>query len=224
MGGRGSSSGKSKMSVSDQYILKRNEDYVKSMDKEIPEYIKSGMTSEEMQSAIVARIRAGSEKLSVTGMSIEASDIDGRFSAAKNSRYDELIRDMNATNFAGNKNVHFGRNGGGYYEGNLDMFFEERAKKITQKYSTKELREFVSSELGERIYRGGRPEYIRTISSSLQERFTDRGQGYQYLSRGKLSEISAKVPRFVSNLRQAVNTRDNALDKIAEIRGKYKRS
>ena len=37
---------------------------------------------------------------------------------------------------------------------------QRRVEKITSGYSTRELREFVCNELGKKIYRGARPEYI----------------------------------------------------------------
>ena len=92
--GRGSK--RKKMSPEDAWLLQRDEEYLRSTPG-IPDYIKPGMTTEEMESAIVKHIRETGKGVSVSGYYLPPEDIDGRFPPPKNERFSELVKAINAT-------------------------------------------------------------------------------------------------------------------------------
>jgi hypothetical protein len=93
----GSGQTKEEMSRQDAFQLQEYEQYVNEQNKSIPSYIKSGMTEQEMQDAIVSHIRKTGEVVRVSGRYLQPTDVDGRFPAAKDSRFSGLIDAINAT-------------------------------------------------------------------------------------------------------------------------------
>ena len=94
-----STGGKVQMSPEDQWRLANAEEKLKNENKMIPSYIKDGMTQEEMQSAIISHMRESGEDVTIGGLTLRGTDIDGRFAATKDSRFEPLIRGLNDTKF-----------------------------------------------------------------------------------------------------------------------------
>ena len=108
-----------------------------------------------------------------------------------------------------------GRESSSYYK------LERRVKELTSGYSTRELREFVLEELGEKIYRGGRPEYITKITLALDERFLDRGW-FGAVKRNRLEEPTTLVHRAALSMHSSVGVRKTIEERVASLKAKYK--
>ena len=216
---RGGNSGTkgTKMSQEDAMQLHSDEDYL-AHTQGIPDYIKRDMTLEQMQDAIVAQVRKTGESVSVSGRTLYPEDVDGRYPAPKDSRFTGLIRAMNATDMS--KLPEPRVINGPDRDGRIYRQLYERVESITSGYSTRELREFVSNELGEGIYRGGRPNYLTTITLSMQKKFeTPTGRR---LTRNRLDEPSTRLSDFAATMKSHVGVYTYIQKRVADIKAKYR--
>ena len=201
-GGR-KSGGLVKMSPEDQSKIERAEHSIESLNRSIPSFIRDDMTSEEIQEAIISEIRrTGEPNMQVQILPIE---IDGRFSAPKDKYFALIIDGLNAT----------------HYTSGGEEFFISRAEKIEKNYNTKDLRRFVVDELGEKVYRGGRSEYITTIGLALLHRFNPWGSTGRGL-RENLTTLTSRAIDRIKTLENRVSARKDNRRYIAEIQAKYK--
>ncbi len=209
--GKHSTGGKVQMSLEDQWRLAKAEKNLKNENKMIPSYIKDGMTQEEMQSAIISHMREGNESEQIGGVSLSISDVDGRFASAKDSRFEPLIRGLNDTKFEKT----------GYQSGKPRDILEQRVESLASGYSTKDLRTFVTDELGREVYKGGRKSYIEHITYVLNRKFTSYDSST--VVRTTLSSPTTRIQRAAQGVKQAIDRRDIYQERIDAIRAKYKK-
>ena len=212
--------GASKMSPQDAWQLQRDEKYLKDTAGAYP-YVKPDMTRDQIRDAIVERVKETGRGISAGNTYIYPEDIDGRFSAPKNNRFIGLVDAINATDLR--ELPPPPRINGRDRDGPVYRQLEQHVQDITSGYTTRELREFVGSEMGRRIYRGGRPEYITDITLSLADRFIDRGN-FGHLKRHRLEEPSSELRNAAGLIKQHFDVRETISRRVAAIRGKYKQS
>ena len=212
-----SGGGKVQMSPEDTLLLHSDEDYL-AHAQGIPDYIKPNMTVGQMQDAIETQVRKTGEPISINGKSISLQDIDGCYPTSKNSRFAELIRGMNATDMT---KLPEPRVINGYdRDGKIYRQLHERVERLTSGYSTRELREFVTEELGEKIYRGGRANYLTTITLSMQKRFETRTG--RMLMRNRLDEPTTRLEDIAYTMKSHVGVRRTIERRVSDIKAKYR--
>ena len=231
MGGRGSSSGKressllSRMTASDRYYLKDAEDHVANQDRQIPEYMRYGMTKGQIRAEVIKHVHEEGI-LGINGTSVRSVDVDGRFPKPQNSRYDKLVEAMNGIDLSKVNTSQYGRERTSHSRGRSwdEDYFEQTVERLTSGYSTKELGEFVRNELKITGYysKGGRPNYTTAIELALHERFIKQGSGG--VMRNRLSDPTSRLGDFVSSMSQALSLRETYRERAQEIRAKYRRS
>ena len=215
---RGSKSGgAAKMSPSDAYRLQHDEEYL-SHTSGIPDYIRRDMTIEQMEEAIVAHVRETGKGITVGGSYFSPEEIDGRLPAPKDSRFNGLVGAINTTNIS--KLPEPPVINGYDREGKTYRQLEQHVINITSRYSTRELREFVNSELGGSTW-GGRPGYITAITLMLNNRLTDRGRGGS-LKRNTLGEVSSRAKAAAEIMHSNVGVRSTVEKRVAAIKAKYR--
>lgn len=206
--GRRKSGGKVKMSPEDQSKIERAEHSIEHLNRSIPSFIRDDMTSEEMQEAIISEIRRTGEPV----IGIRPFEVDNRFPAPKDSSFAPLIRRLNRAS---------GRVVAAYAGDGDNRKFDEWTERIIKDYSTKDLKRFVTDEIGEKLLWGGRKGCIRAIQGALYQRFNPSG------SRGlNLREtLTALPPRAIDRIKYLETLVSNRKDNrryIAEIQAKYK--
>ena len=207
-GRRKSGGGSAKMSPEDRSYLRSLQEDVERENQRIPSFVREDMTKEEIQEAIIGEIHRTGEQAG----GVFPIEIDGRLGAPKDKHFAPLIRSMNATQLKGYLMA-------GHRE--VENFFISRAEKLTGSYSTKDLRRFVTDELQEKIYRGGRKEYVTTIGLALLHRFNPRGITGIGI-RQTLNVPTYRLERAAVEIKQAIDRRDIYRRRIADIQAKYK--
>ena len=203
-GGRGAKSGKgrdlTKAKSTDSSYLREQRKLLEMTQKHIPSDMKYGMSEEEIYKKIITDIKTHPEK-NIEG--ITYLDIDGRFEAPKNPRYNELIAGLNSINIA-------------HIRSDRWQALREQVEKITSEYTTRELTKFISDELGQgsrnALYHGrqGRQAIIELV---LNERlYTPNGRPL----RSTLAEISDNVRKKASDIHLALTQRSIYEERIKE--------
>ena len=199
-----------KMSSLDQYRIETNTRNIQDENKIIPSFVREDMTKEEIAEAIISEIRRTGESVA----RVSPLEVDGSFPPPKDSHFAPLIRGLNATEVKG------------YLEGRSTQsneFFISRAEELTKNYSTKDLRRFITDEIGGSIYRGGRNEYVTTIGLALEDRFNPHGTTGSGM-RHSLKEPAHTLISRAGEIKQAIDRRGVWRRRIAEIQAKYKGS
>ena len=190
----------------DRYAVWYEQDRYKGAP--IPDYISEDMTDKEIHDSIISHATPANKHLNhMSGDGISVIAIDGRYSAPKDKRFAELVRGMNATKMEGGVGNSFD-----------NEFLISRIEKLTSGYSTKELRQFVTQELGLTPYRGGRPGYLDAIWGDMYGRFTDH---LGTLQRQTLGQESHRVERLVNEIKSRITQREIATERINAIKKKY---
>ncbi|MBQ3455002.1 MAG: hypothetical protein IJG36_01075 [Synergistaceae bacterium] len=200
--------GLSKMSHEDRKDIEAIQSKIAEENKSIPSFVKEGMSATEIQDEIVSRVRASGQ--TVAGVS--PSIVDASFAEAKDKRFTPLINGLNAT-----------RPKGGYSRDEIEDYYLTRAVELTSGYSTRELRSFVTDELGEKVRRGGRREYETKIGMELMYRFTRGVIGGSI--RPSLGQPDWEyIDRRVRNITNSMLRRKEYRSRIDEIRVKYRKT
>ena len=214
----------SRMTPADRYYLEDAEKYVASQDRQIPGYIKYGMTEDQIRAEVIKHVQEEGG-MGVNGSSVDRLDIDARFPKPQDSRYDKLVRAMNGIDLSKVRHSDY-EEGGRYGVRNSSwdwQYFKQTAERMTSGYSTKELGEFVRNELKERVYtKGGRPRYMDAITIELHRRFISQGDGL--VKRSRLSDPTSKLDSFVRSVHSALSVRETYRERAQAIRAKYQRT
>lgn len=196
------------MSPEDQRRIERLQERIKEAEKDIPPFVHDGMSESEIQRALIKEI----ERTGETVAQVSPLDVNGRYSKPKDEYFTSLVRELNMTRVKGNLEAGLR---------DTERFFISRADTIANHYSTKDLRRFITEELGQQIWRGGRQEYITTIGLDLMHHFNPRGITGITI-RHNLYESTSFLKRRVGSIRQSLDIRSTYRSRIAEIQAKYK--
>lgn len=201
--GGGGSVNTSNMSNEDRWAVERYQRDIEKENQRIPSFVNSGMSEEEIREALIVEVQR-------TGQNIEGvspATFDNRFPDAKDSRFSPIIQGLNATRSGGREN---------------EDFYISRAEELTKNYSTRDIRKFITEELGKSLYGRGRKDYQVTLGLILQSRFNPRGvKGISY--RDTLDTPDWRViDRATAKIYQAQARRDIYRQRIADIQAKYK--
>lgn len=203
--GGGASVNTSNMSNEDRWAVERYQRDIEEENKYIPSFVNSRMSEKEIREALIAEVQR-------TGQNIEdvsPATFDNRFPDAKDSRFSPLIEGLNATRSGGREN---------------EDFYISRAEYLTKNYSTRDIRKFITEELGENLYGRGRQDYQTKLGLILQRRFNPTGvRGISY--RDTLDTPDWRViDRAAARIYSAQARRDIYRERIANIRAKYRGS
>ena len=147
---RGSKSGGTKITLEDQRYIADLQEKINYENQRIPSFVRDDMTREEIQRVLRKEIERTGEPVA----NVHPLEVNGRYLKPKDEHFVSLVRALNATRV--NEEL-MGRSR------EAEEFFMKRAEDIANHYPTKDLQRFITDELQEKIYRGGRKEYITNI-------------------------------------------------------------
>ena len=201
-GGGGGAVNTSNMSNEDRWAVERYQRDIEEENQRIPSFVNSRMSEEEIREALIAEVQRTGQNIG----GVSPATFDNRFPDAKDSRFAPIIQGLNATRSGGEN----------------EDFYISRAEKLTQNYSTRDIRKFITEELGESLYGRGRKDYQVTLGLVLHSRFNPRGvKGISY--RETLDTPDWRViDSAVAKIQQAQARRDIYRQRIADIQAKYK--
>ncbi len=108
--------------------------------------------------------------------------------------------------------------------GEKEDFYISRAEELTKNYSTREIRKFITEELGKNLYGRGRQDYQTQLGLILQRQFNPTGvRGISY--RDTLDTPDWRVINDAAGMiYRAQARRDIHRQRIAYIQAKYRGS